>query len=290
MNIDEIKTAIKELKKSKDFGLVLTKLEHEIINNKKVAVDSNNQELAKEYWVIQQILEANKYYINSFENFKNGEFYKGWCNLEKAELRIHFLSRHYDISCDEYYINFINQQLRKFQSIFPYKVFFSTELLEKKIQCSICDAVITPRKRCEHIQGEIYNGEMCSRHITDAEVLGLAIVDNPVHKYSVAFLSTEKGEQKDQYDYSLLNYLIPRLESPYEFWNVELTKRRHPHSNFNFVGRNDKCPCGSGKKYKKCCLEESGVLMPHAEFILEKMKKEDIGKIEYTYLNREKIS
>jgi uncharacterized protein YecA (UPF0149 family) len=21
------------------------------------------------------------------------------------------------------------------------------------------------------------------------------------------------------------------------------------------VGRNDACPCGSGKKYKKCCLE-----------------------------------
>jgi uncharacterized protein YecA (UPF0149 family) len=21
------------------------------------------------------------------------------------------------------------------------------------------------------------------------------------------------------------------------------------------VGRNDPCPCGSGKKYKKCCLE-----------------------------------
>jgi len=24
------------------------------------------------------------------------------------------------------------------------------------------------------------------------------------------------------------------------------------------VGRNDPCPCGSGKKYKKCCLDKSG--------------------------------
>jgi uncharacterized protein YecA (UPF0149 family) len=23
------------------------------------------------------------------------------------------------------------------------------------------------------------------------------------------------------------------------------------------IGRNDPCPCGSGKKYKKCCSEES---------------------------------
>jgi len=24
------------------------------------------------------------------------------------------------------------------------------------------------------------------------------------------------------------------------------------------VGRNDACPCGSGKKYKKCCLAHEG--------------------------------
>jgi uncharacterized protein YecA (UPF0149 family) len=25
-------------------------------------------------------------------------------------------------------------------------------------------------------------------------------------------------------------------------------------NKFKTVGRNDPCPCGSGKKYKKCCL------------------------------------
>ncbi|MBQ9131949.1 MAG: SEC-C domain-containing protein, partial [Clostridia bacterium] len=24
------------------------------------------------------------------------------------------------------------------------------------------------------------------------------------------------------------------------------------------VGRNDPCPCGSGKKYKNCCMRSSG--------------------------------
>jgi uncharacterized protein YecA (UPF0149 family) len=24
------------------------------------------------------------------------------------------------------------------------------------------------------------------------------------------------------------------------------------------IGRNDACPCGSGKKYKKCCLSAAG--------------------------------
>lgn len=30
--------------------------------------------------------------------------------------------------------------------------------------------------------------------------------------------------------------------------------RRHPIVKDNNVRRNDPCPCGSGKKYKNCCL------------------------------------
>ena len=31
------------------------------------------------------------------------------------------------------------------------------------------------------------------------------------------------------------------------------------HNERRKVGRNDPCPCGSGKKYKKCCLNKSRV-------------------------------
>jgi SWIM/SEC-C metal-binding protein len=32
------------------------------------------------------------------------------------------------------------------------------------------------------------------------------------------------------------------------------------------VGRNARCPCGSGRKYKKCCLTAAaGVRSPHSE-------------------------
>ncbi|MEE9287487.1 MAG: SEC-C metal-binding domain-containing protein, partial [Gammaproteobacteria bacterium] len=26
------------------------------------------------------------------------------------------------------------------------------------------------------------------------------------------------------------------------------------------IGRNDPCPCGSGRKYKKCCLGKNAVM------------------------------
>ena len=39
----------------------------------------------------------------------------------------------------------------------------------------------------------------------------------------------------------------------YEYRCTQL-KNEQPQLNKNNIGRNDKCPCGSGKKYKKCCL------------------------------------
>jgi len=32
------------------------------------------------------------------------------------------------------------------------------------------------------------------------------------------------------------------------------TSISYPHMK---IGRNDPCPCGSGKKYKKCCLDKT---------------------------------
>ena len=47
---------------------------------------------------------------------------------------------------------------------------------------------------------------------------------------------------------------IPRLKE----LSVEHAKSRiesFQHQNHRKVGRNDPCPCGSGKKYKKCCIQ-----------------------------------
>lgn len=30
--------------------------------------------------------------------------------------------------------------------------------------------------------------------------------------------------------------------------------KAEPVTKRNYIGRNAQCPCGSGKKYKKCCL------------------------------------
>jgi hypothetical protein len=51
----------------------------------------------------------------------------------------------------------------------------------------------------------------------------------------------EKRERQFQEDMNQPNSdLLPSVSTPYQ--------------NIDKVGRNDPCPCGSGKKYKKCCL------------------------------------
>ena len=82
----------------------------------------------------------------------------------------------------------------------------------------------------------------------------------------VVFPSDSKVGKGDPYDYRILRYLLSVLQSPFDEWVAAWTKRRQPHSGFKHVGRNDPCPCESGLKYKKCCLQESGVLRPHLEF------------------------
>ncbi|MGD9164120.1 MAG: SEC-C metal-binding domain-containing protein, partial [Chromatiales bacterium] len=52
--------------------------------------------------------------------------------------------------------------------------------------------------------------------------------------------------------------ITPNVRSIHAYW-LERREGYPPSSspvrrNASKVGRNDPCPCGSGKKYKKCCL------------------------------------
>lgn len=56
--------------------------------------------------------------------------------------------------------------------------------------------------------------------------------------------------QEDDYDFEVPDYFGPDRELP---WKLNA---QQPITRENKTGRNDPCPCGSGKKYKKCCLDK----------------------------------
>lgn len=222
-------------------------------------------------------LRIQEHYLRAFSQLKAGEFYPAWFELEQTEIALHNLERHDTGFWKEFHLDFIKEYTAKWQSLFPYKMFFSSEFLQAEKICSVCGQRVVPHAFCGHRVGEIYNGEMCYRTITKIEAGGISFVDNPVQKYSVVFLDkAETGEQQDRYNYSLVQFAIGALRGPFAAWAVERTTRRQPHARFADVGPNDPCPCGSGNKYQGCCLLEPGVLRPHFEFLFDERPPADV--------------
>lgn len=284
MEIDQIIIYLRSIQTRDNSTTKVEEVKASLQKIKKKQVDLNNQSEAKKLWCFEQILKIQVAYLKAYDCMKLEDFYKAWCILEQCELALRFLESHFQIGNDEYFLDFINKHVERYQSLFPYKIFTSPEILETEKVCNICGKKISIRNPCGHETGEIYSGEMCIRRVTKWEGLGISLVERPLQKYSVPFTIDKKtGKTIDQYNYSVLKYLIKRLQSPFDSWNVHRSKRRHPHSKFRHIGRNDKCPCGSGKKYKKCCLNESGVLKDHHEFEFSVPPPPELQNIEYSY-------
>lgn len=247
----------------------LEELDEQIQNQKLIFVRDGQQDEAKLLWIYQTVIEIHKLYRNAFKLLKDKSYYQAWCQLERIEITVHSLKKHFSYDKHQYYLWNIEKAVKNLQVLYPYRLFGSSEILKKKKICSVCEKEISIRNPCGHIVEEIYNGEMCHRIVTEADILGLSLVENPGNKYSVMFLKDEKtDEQIDQYNYDTIDYLFDRINSPYEIWNLEVSQRELKKEDYGNVGRNDPCTCNSGKKFKKCCMTKIGEKYPHYEFIL----------------------
>lgn len=66
--------------------------------------------------------------------------------------------------------------------------------------------------------------------------------------------------------------------------NIDMSKYVRPRKtrtiireNIKKIGRNDPCPCGSGKKYKNCCLKEGNDWNTTRELTAQEMAKVKYG-------------
>lgn len=231
---------------------------------KQDAVNRGSEKEAKDLWILENVLLAQMQYLKAFHLLELKKFYDAWCMLERCEITLGALERHETDRWKSFHLDFIAEHVAKWQSIFPYKTFFSPEYIEHRKVCSICGDPVLPRSGCDHRLGDIYGGKMCYHVVTHADPISISMVENPVQKYSVAFPNDPvTGAKGDYYNYSVVQYARSVVLDPFDRWSAEHTTKLWPHSHFRHVGRNDPCPCGSKKKYKKCCLPKEGVLMPH---------------------------
>jgi len=231
-------------------------------------VSQGKQAEAKEIWCLENALLAQNMYIKFINLLRREKFYKAWCLLEQCEITLGNLKRHFpQMLSQEFYLDFLYHQVPLWQKVFPYRIFNSTEFLEKKILCSTCKSPITPRKFCGHEKGEIYDGEICYRIIEDYEIVGFAMVKNPVNKYSVPFKTDENGKTVDHYDYKCIKMIIRELPTLFYWWEINKTFDWHRRTDFTETLPDDICPCGADRLFKDCCSSKPAILTPHIEIV-----------------------
>lgn len=242
---------------------------------KKAAVDRDDQITAKAAWCLETIGEIQDHFISAFQCMRSGKFVEAWGNFARCEVGIEFLTQHFDDKDVRFGINYIELYTNQFQELFNAGWGVSPEILIKRKLCSICHAPITPRSKCDHRPGEVYDGAMCVAQATDWELIAVALVPNPVQKTSVIF-----PHGNDDSRFYLLRFLMKALDSPWHGWTYQKEDRREHHPEFKNVGRNDKCPCGSGIKYKYCCIRKEFVF-PHFQFTFEVQPQIAVPSYEY---------
>lgn len=221
------------------------------------AIDQEDEKNANYFWCLREIFNIQKGFVSAIEDLNSKKFEEAWSLFEKIDIKIGNLEQNFDVfqENDKYQIVFIKRIISEYQKLFPYQYFFSRENIIKREECSICGKVISLRNSCGHKPGKLYMGELCSRIVTDMELKGISIVTDPFDKYTYLQLPGK------EYNYGIIEALMQELRSPYDDFFIETVKIKK--SEYKKVQRNSLCPCGSGKKYKKCCLGTVRELMDH---------------------------
>lgn len=122
---------------------------------------------------------------------------------------------------------------------------------------------------CREVEGETYlivdewcEGYMIGMSLADTVWLDGGEEINKLLAPILAFTSaTEwKGHDRPEEDVRQLQLLVaPTARAVHGFWLARREPMQSPeltvHRSEPKPGRNDPCPCGSGKKYKRCCLQ-----------------------------------
>ena len=248
----------------------------DIINIKQHAINIADEGLANACWCLEHVYLVKKKYIEMFNDLYDCKYEKVWNELEIIEISLGYLYNNlsYEDFLD-YGLDFIRNNIFSFQKLFPYFIFASRESVIVEEVCSICGKKVTLRNRCGHKIGKLYMGKLCLRKVEKLDIKAIAIVKNPMDKYAVL---TVEGKE---YDYTMLEELKKEMLGPYDKIIVETVKVLNPL--YKKVGRNDRCPCGSFLKYKKCCLGTDRETIEHKKIIFEHPVKNNKFKYVNSY-------
>lgn len=222
---------------------------------------------ANRLWFLTTLSSALSHFTNAFRLIGVERYYEAWCELEQCEIDLDILLLNPFIEELGKTINFLNGLTKNWQSLYPYKVFFSPEMVIHREECSICGEQSGPWSKCQHRAGKVYCGHRCVRIVRKMEFRAISLVLEPVQKYSVA--RTFKEDGSDQFRYDAVKWVHDRLRSPFDAWSAHHTTRLRDHKEFFDLTPESDCPCDSSRSYQSCCATRDGVISPHIQISFE---------------------
>lgn len=226
-----------------------------------------------EFYVLGRFLGMLSAYSELWNKIVKGEFSSSWNSLQDA---LDLLRTVKKFSCDHAHQNiaFFEFQLQELEKLYPYNIFVSIGATVERFECGICGQDIDSFD-CPHIKGELYSGEMAygiARNLS--ELNHVAMVKHPQDKRCVVKYD-DAGEQ-----FKLVRFLSGLILSeklkPIDFGELRFSKKIIKNPDFRKTGRNEPCHCGSGKKFKKCCISKEVINGDHVDIVAKPINIDEI--------------
>ena len=217
---------------------------------KERAVKSQGDELqAKAIWCLEGLVIAHSEFTLAHDSMCSGHVVEAFQKIENILTGTPTIRPHLNDSGGKFGLDLIQNVARNWVALLdpPYGV--SHGSITKRSHCSICQTKVGVLWPCGHIRGEIYGGKYCTQIVDRWELAEVSRVERP------ASLLLRNHEERMLNKADEFTELAKKLPSPYTPWLLESVIDLKQHPVYQGVGRNAQCPCGSGKKLKRCCAQ-----------------------------------
>ena len=224
-------------------------------------VNNGNESTLNEFFVLRCYVSLFKSYTSVWLKIVNGQFSESWNSLQDSLDQLRTVKRFASTENNKA-IDFLEFQLTQLEHLYPYSIFASIGAFFERMECNICGKDMDTSE-CIHLQGELYHGEMACGIIRELSPDHVSLVENPADKRCVVSYD-DKGEQFKAVRF-LSELICEKKLTITQFGELKHSKRRVKNKEFKKIGRNELCFCGSGKKFKRCCISKEYVESPHID-------------------------
>ena len=226
-------------------------------------ISDDNESILNEFFVLSCYIYLFKSYTDMWLRIVDGQFSTSWGCLQDSLDGLRIVKK-FAFTKNSKTIDFLEFQLTQLERLYPYNIFTSIGAFFKRIECNICGRDMdTPE--CIHLKGELYNGEIAYGIVHEISPDHLSLVENPADKRCV-FSYDDNSEQFKPVRF-LSELICEKKLVITQFGELKYSKRRVKNEEFKRIGRNELCFCGSGKKFKHCCISKEYIEGTHIDIL-----------------------